>query len=105
MADILQPLGDVGNVFLFENDQAKVWELVLEPGQQSLMHHHTMDYLFVVVEGGRLRTEYQNGSFIEDDYAPGDVEFNTRCSTHRVVNVGTSRWRNVIIEIKEESDG
>ena len=49
-------LGDVGTHFLFENENVKIWDLILELGQASPWHHHTTHYLFIVTEPGRLTT-------------------------------------------------
>ena len=35
--------GDVGTTKLFENDDIRVWELRLEPGERSDLHQHRHD--------------------------------------------------------------
>ena len=37
-----EPLGDVANHFLFENDRVRVWQMRLEPGESSDRHGHTL---------------------------------------------------------------
>ena len=37
-------MGDVGSYMVFENDKIMIWELVLEPGQQTACHTHRHDY-------------------------------------------------------------
>jgi len=44
-------MGDVGSFIVFENDKVIIWELVLEPGQQTACHIHKHDYIFYVLEG------------------------------------------------------
>ena len=33
-------MGDMGSFIVFENDKVIIWELVLEPGQQTACHIH-----------------------------------------------------------------
>jgi quercetin dioxygenase-like cupin family protein len=94
-------LGDVGTDFLFENDQVKVWNLVLEPGQSSDWHHHENHYMFIVIEPSPLKAEHENGSSGVSDSSAGQVVMGQKDSVHRVTNVGNSRYKNVIVEIKK----
>ena len=64
-------LGDVGTNLRLENDHIKVWDLILEPGEASAWHRHTMHYVFVVYEAGRLRGEFEDGTDNEKDYILG----------------------------------
>ena len=94
-------LGDVGTHFLFENEHVKVWSLVLEPGESSPWHHHTMHYLFIVNEPGTLRADYDYGTSKEQEYELGQVVMGQKDSVHRVTNVGSARYSNAIIELKQ----
>ena len=93
-------LGDVGTDFLFENDHVKTWSLVLEPGQSSPWHRHTMQYLFIVTEAGRLRAEFEDGTSSDRDYALGEVVMGQKDSVHRVTNIGSARYSNAIVELR-----
>ena len=93
-------MGDVGTHFILENDNVKVWDLVLEPGQASSWHRHTMHYLFIVTEPGRLRVEFEDGASEEEDFALGQVVVGQKDSIHRVTNAGGARYRNTIVELK-----
>jgi len=93
-------LGDVGTHFMFENDQVKVWNLVLEPGQASQWHRHHNHYTFIVIEPSTLKTEFEDGTDGESESHAGQVVMGRKDSVHRVTNVGSSTYRNVIIEIK-----
>ena len=94
-------MGEVGTHFQFENEHVKIWDLILEPGEASSWHQHTMNYLFVVTEPGTLGVEYGDGSSGEQEYQLGQVVMGQKDSVHRVTNVGSSRWRNAIVEIKK----
>ncbi len=94
-------LGDVGTKMLWEDDHVKTWDLVLEPGQSSDWHQHTMPYVFIVTRPGRLRAEYHDGASSESDYALGEVVEGHCGSIHRVTNVGDALYSNSIVEIKQ----
>lgn len=93
-------LGDVGTHFEYENEHAKVWQLVLEPGQSSDWHHHATQYFFIVTEPGTLRAEHDDGTVSERPYKLGEVVTGQKDAIHRVTNVGTARYSNAIIELK-----
>ena len=94
-------LGDVGTHFVLENEDVKIWDLILEPGQSSSWHHHTMNYLFIVTEPGRLRVEFDDGSGDEEDYELGRVVIGQKDSVHQVTNAGPDRYRNTVVELKQ----
>ena len=52
-----EPLGDVANKFLFENDRVRVWNLDLAPGESSDWHVHDNDYVTIVIDPAQLRRE------------------------------------------------
>ncbi len=95
-----EELGDVGTTFLFENEHVKVWHLELEPGEASSWHQHTLDYLYIVIEPGVVRTEYNDGTFEEQADKVGDAVMHRHGPIHRLVNLGTSRYVNVVVELK-----
>ena len=95
-----EPLGDVANEFLFENQRAKAWHLVLDPGETSAWHVHDLDYLTVVIDPGSLRVEWEDGTTEDRENPVGLVTFRQGHGAHRVTNTGASRYRNTIIEFK-----
>lgn len=97
-------LGDVGTQLLWEDDYVKTWDLVLEPGQSSDWHRHTMPYVFTVTRAGRLKTEYEDGSVSVSDLALGRVVQGHHGSVHRVTNVGDALYSNSIVEVKQSQE-
>ena len=94
---------EIGTAVLFENERVRVWDFVLEPGAAFPMHTHRLDHVIVVVEGSRLDVRYADGTRRTVEPRPGDHFF---ChvqgeDTHDARNVGTQRYRNLIIELKE----
>ena len=91
---------DVGTIFMFENQYVKVWHLELEAGQATDWHKHELDYLYIVTEPGRVRTEYVDGSFEEVEDTRGDTIMRKRDDGHRLVNIGQTHYTNVVVELK-----
>ncbi|HKM99636.1 MAG TPA: hypothetical protein VJX23_03915 [Candidatus Binataceae bacterium] len=40
-----QKLGPVATRVAFENDDVRVWEMDLKPGEVCGLHHHTLEYV------------------------------------------------------------
>jgi len=93
----------IGTAEVYENERVKVWDFVLEPGASIPMHTHRRDHVIVVVEGSRLEVEYADGRRGFFEPRPGDVHVGMVDGedTHDARNVGTTRYRNLIIELKE----
>ena len=54
MGDEKIPLGDIGSKLLFEDDEIRIWELRLAPGEESSPHQHRCDYVIVDVAGDKI---------------------------------------------------
>jgi hypothetical protein len=44
-------VGKVANHVLFEDENVRIWEMKLEPGEHSDLHHHAHDYYRVIDSG------------------------------------------------------
>jgi redox-sensitive bicupin YhaK (pirin superfamily) len=111
-------MGEVGTRKIFENDRIIVWEFQLEPGEQTPLHTHEHDYVWYVVEGSRLQASDA------DDRPIGEFDSNTgetfafECvdgelvstdgkglrapATHSARNVGSGRYREILVEMKPQ---
>lgn len=94
-------IGKVGTKFLFENEYVKVWDLTLASGEATDWHEHLMDYMFVVIKNGRVRTEYIDGTYENQDDEVGHVEMRRRDKPHRLVNSGDKVYMNIVLELKK----
>ena len=100
-------LGDVGTKMLFENDRVRVWELRLDPGERSAVHRHDLDYLLVQVAGDRIAVDPEPDSggayreFFSAPTVPGAVVYLKRGGVEAAVNVGTQRYHEIIVELKD----
>ena len=95
-----RPLGDIASVVLFEDDRVKIWNLIVDPGKASAWHSHKNDYITVVVEGGGLTVEYEDGTSEVGSSGIGDWGYRTEHRVHRVVNHTDALYKNVLIELK-----
>ena len=95
-----EPLGDIATTVLFENERVKIWNLVVDPGEASAWHLHPRDYVTVVVEGGGLTVEFEDGTSSEGSAAGGTWTYHGDHRVHRVVNHTDTRYKNVLIELK-----
>jgi hypothetical protein len=96
-----QPTLNVGTRLLLENDRVKVWEMLLEPGASSDLHEHTMDYILCILEGTSIDADPPNGKTFHATVQPGKVFYVKRGGTERAVNRSETRFREIIIELKD----
>jgi len=100
--------GDVATKLLFENDRVKVWELALEPGEESDLHEHHHDYVLVQLEGDKIagvfeedtHGEYPPG-IAEGDVRFGNVFWTTKGGVETARNTGTKPYREILVELKD----
>src|SRR5881296_1699189 len=98
----IPPDEHVGTHLLYEDDEILVWSIVLEPGQTAKMHTHRLDYAVVTVKPGRNRRGNGDGSVDILETLRGSVRFDPvgDGQRHDLTNVGNTRYRNVIVELK-----
>jgi hypothetical protein len=106
-------MAEVATTKLFENDRVIVWEMLLEPGESTGLHTHHRDYFFHVLEGSTLGTRDKDGvplgdfdldagstnwlALEGDELAFGDIRLP---ATHDAENVGSRRYREILVELK-----
>lgn len=92
--------GPVGTALLFENDLTRVWEVVLEPGEDLGMHRHEYPYVVIIVEGARCLLIAEDGSETVIDPQPGEIMWKDIPDIHALRNIGTTRFCNRFVEFK-----
>jgi len=99
-------LGDVATRLLFENDRVRIWEMDLAPGERSATHRHDLDYVLVQLEGDRIAADFEpdtagaHQGHVEGTVEPGRTRFLGRGGIETAVNVGSRRYREILIELK-----
>jgi len=103
-------IGDVGTKLVFENDQVRVWQVRLEPGEKSAVHRHELDHLLIQVAGDRIAVEPEADSlgpyrdYLEADVIPGAVVHVARGGIETAHNVGSQRYLEVVVELKDQAE-
>ncbi len=106
-------MAEIATTKMLENDRATVWELVLEPGESTGVHTHEHSYIIQVLEGSTLEATDAEGSLAgtlelkegETYWVPvenGEVVLGElrAPATHNAKNVGQSRYREILVEVK-----
>ena len=88
------------HTLLFENEQVRVWEMLLEPGESFPMHAHEHPYLSLILEGALLKLIGEDGSEEPVQATAGAVLWREPPDVHAVRNVGDTRFRNRLVELK-----
>jgi quercetin dioxygenase-like cupin family protein len=89
---------------LFENARVKVWSLTLEPGQSTAKHTHEFDEIVVCLEGSRIRSIKPGPEPEGETFQPSAGEvfmLSVKGVTHVLTNTGTTRYKQISIELKE----
>jgi len=99
------PLGDVAQTVLFEDDNVRIWSLVLEPGQGSDLHTHELDYYLCISDGDRIAGLMPKGdghaSYVVGLPEAGNTVGIKKGATEWAVNVGKQTYREILIELKK----
>jgi hypothetical protein len=95
---------------LYEDDQVRIWDQRLAPGDSTATHRHEHDYALLDVEGERLEVELLEGphlellgagnSTLELPVKRGQVYWVEKGSVERAVNTGASSYRGILVEVK-----
>ncbi|MGH7780236.1 MAG: hypothetical protein ACREQR_10460 [Candidatus Binataceae bacterium] len=100
-----EELGPVASRTLFENDDVRVWEMDLQPGEVCGLHHHTLDYVLFILSGASV------GALRRGENPPGGkprglplqaraTYFVPAGGIESAHNVGTTRFLEALIELK-----
>ena len=107
-------MAGVGTRKVYENDKVSIWEFFLEPGETLERHTHQRDYLFYVIEGSEVEISNAEGSKVMNLRSGETYEFRIERgrqlrvgaevppapATHSARNVGTKRYRQLLVETK-----
>ena len=98
------PLGGVGTQVLFEDDNVRIWELKLQPGEASDLHHHEHNYYLVVMSGDLVAGVPPKGSsmdFIVGRIPPqGNTVMVPKGGTEWAYNIGKKTYHEILFELK-----
>ncbi len=108
----------VGSQVVFENDKVRVWDFVLQPGEETPMHRHDHSYIWYAIAGGQLQAEDPEGNDLGVFDVPTGAVFNIKRdgdrlevvsgsgpsmlfpATHKAKNISDTPYREILIEFK-----
>ncbi|MGH0032435.1 MAG: hypothetical protein ACQGVC_21805 [Myxococcota bacterium] len=99
--------GDVATKLLFENERVRIWEMLLEPGEDGELHEHTLDHILVQISGDRMAVvphETTRGfydEYQEADVIPGQYFYVERGGVEVARNIGQKTYHEILIELKD----
>ncbi|MGC4806202.1 cupin [Micromonospora sp. DT233] len=94
-------LGAVGQRVVFENEQVRVWEISLEPGERQPWHHHLNPYLVIALSAADNRIDALAGGdprLVHE--AVGGVVYREPGEVHMLTNDGDTRYHSRLVELK-----
>ncbi len=83
----------------FENQYVRVFDVTVPPGDATLFHTHSNDYVFVMIGDANLKAEVMGSQPVDLNVKDGEVRFTKGPITHRVTNPTNTVFRNITIEI------
>jgi len=85
---------------LFENDQVRVLEVVIEPSLKEPPHTHRAPSVFVVTETCRVRYFEADGHLANEFVPPTGPRWFDPQGLHAVENVDSARFHAIRVELK-----
>lgn len=94
---------DPGQRLLYENDRVRIWEEVLEVGEESArLHRHQHQFMPIVVDGGRIELADETGAITATrDLGRGPLDWRSADEVpfvHGGRNVGDAPIRVIVVE-------
>ena len=84
-----------------DNQKVKVSRWSLQPGERSPVHTHSLDHVYVVVHGSKIREHVSDGKVNDDEQETGRAAFSPgRGKTHWFENAGTAPYEMISVELK-----
>jgi quercetin dioxygenase-like cupin family protein len=94
------PVGSEGHHhFKLENEYARVFDVLVPPGDSTLYHIHSNDYAYVSLSNVSLKAQILGGQPIDLILRNGEVRYTRGPITHTVSNPGEAPFRNITVEI------
>src|SRR5438034_8348919 len=84
----------------FENEFVRVWDVTVPAGDTTLWHIHRNDNVVVTLgDDASLRIETVGAAPVEVKWKFGEVRFGKATYVHRAMNIGTTPFHNMTIEL------
>jgi len=89
-----------GHSVVLENDRVRIDRQMLDPGQSTGLHTHTLMSLGICVSPARVEYSEPGGKSETADLEAGQFNWHPTARTHSLKNVGKTRFEAIEIEWK-----
>ena len=86
-----------------ENEFVRIWDVTVPGGDATLWHAHRNDNVVVTLAPAKLRIETLGRDPVDAEWKYGEVRFSKATYVHRAMNVGTTAFHNLTIELLKPS--
>lgn len=83
---------------LLENDEVRVLEFIVKPGENTGMHSHP-NYVVYFLAAGKMQITLPDGTTSEMDVKVGDTRWSDAV-THNNKNIGKTESHAIVVELK-----
>jgi beta-alanine degradation protein BauB len=94
------PMTQIATRSLFENQDVRVWEMDVAPGETFGLHHHQNDYVLYITAGANLRVDDKDSGSYDFKCHDRSVFYIKAGGTESFRNVSSTPFREALIEIK-----
>ncbi len=98
-------VGNVADTVLYEDDDVRIWEMTLQPGEHSDLHHHEHEYVLVIDSGDLVAGVMPKGGpmdfFVGKVPPQGNTVRVPKGNTEWALNVGDKTYHEILIELKK----
>ena len=94
-------LGTVASQVVYEDDRVRIWEMTLEPGEASALHHHEHDYYLAILSGDLIAGVGRDDFTVFRIPPGGNTVGVSHGGTEWAFNIGTQTYREVLFELKD----
>jgi hypothetical protein len=84
---------------ILQNDKVKVYDVVVAPHDQTLLHQHDHDYVFVTLGDSDIENRVLGKPPIELKLKDGETKFSKGPFAHVAANLAGTPFHNITIEI------
>ena len=88
------------NAVKFDTPEVRVIEVVTPPGQRSALHKHDVNRVMIYLDDGHMELTDPQGKIDDVRWKAGDVRWSPSVGLHTSVNVGSTTYRIVEVELK-----
>ncbi len=94
-------LGQIAPIILLEDDNVRIWQLQLAPGEASDLHYHEHDYYLLIFEGDLIAGVGKDDGAVYRVPPQGNTVYSPKGGTEWAFNIGDKPYSEIIVELKK----